>query len=69
MFEISEEQKSLIKIGDKLKCLRGDWHFETNCIYTVYGDMPDNTSTPVIWCDEISPHTVEGLDLGQWEIV
>ncbi|MDR4910732.1 MULTISPECIES: hypothetical protein [Bacillus] len=69
MFKITEEQKSLIKIGDTLKCLKGDWHFETNCNYIVYGDSADNTGTPVIWCDEVSPHTVKSLNVEQWEIV
>ncbi|WP_396280699.1 hypothetical protein [Bacillus subtilis] len=66
MFKITEEQKSLIKIGDTLK---GDWHFETNCNYIVYGDSADNTGTPVIWCEEVSPHTVKSLNVEQWEIV
>lgn len=69
MFKITEEQKSLIKIGDTLKCLKDDWHFETNCNYIVYGDSADNTGTPVIWYEEVSPHTVKSFNVEQWEIV
>jgi hypothetical protein len=66
---MTEEQRSKIKIGDKLKCLKGDWHFQTDSIYTVYGLNSDNTGEPVIWCDEESEHTVKGLNLDGWEIV
>lgn len=60
---MTTEERSFIKQGDILKCIKGDWHFSKGLKYKVHDE------DLVVWCDDLHKHLTRNLKLNMFEII